>query len=133
VVWKVSRRATPDRKVAAQNPTKPHQFTPWNKHISPRPVFPRLVVPEPLKPRHPSPEIPLSPGELRRQCLEEMLSLVGSWLLERKPDYLRAINVLDKARKSLAARHCDLPFEHTDLHVRSWIDKSTTYVKVTCQ
>jgi hypothetical protein len=29
VVWKVSRRATPDRKVAAQNPTKPHQFTPW--------------------------------------------------------------------------------------------------------
>jgi hypothetical protein len=32
-----------------------------------------------------------------------MLQLVGSWLLERKPDYWRAINVLDKARKSLAA------------------------------
>jgi hypothetical protein len=32
-----------------------------------------------------------------------MLQLVGSWLLERKPDYWHAINVLDKARKSLAA------------------------------
>jgi hypothetical protein len=37
-----------------------------------------------------------------------MLQLVGSWLLERKPDYLHAINVLDKARIRLAT-HRDLP------------------------
>jgi nucleoid DNA-binding protein len=105
VVWKGSSRATSDRKVALQNPTKPHQPTPRNKDISPR-----IVVPEPLKPRQPkhrSPEIPLSPEELRRQRLEEMLQLVGSWLVERKPDYVRAINVLDKARKSLAASRPD--------------------------
>ena len=102
VVWKGSSRATSDRKVASQNPTKPHQPTPRNKDISPR-----IVVPEPLKPRQPKPEIPLSPEELRRQRLEEMLQLVGSWLVERKPDYVRAINVLDKARKSLAASRPD--------------------------
>jgi nucleoid DNA-binding protein len=103
-VWKSSRRATSDRRVAVQNPTK-------RLKLPPRPVFPRRVVPEPLKPgppKPPSPEIPLSPAELRRQRLEEMLQLVGSWLLERKPDYLRAINVLDKARKSLAT-HLDSP------------------------
>jgi hypothetical protein len=33
-----------------------------------------------------------------------MLQLVGSWLLERKPDYWHAINVLDKAWNHLAAR-----------------------------
>jgi nucleoid DNA-binding protein len=93
VVFKGSSRAASDRKVAAQNPTKPLK-------LPPRPVFPRRVVPEPLKPGPPK---PLSPEELRRQRLKEMLQLVGSWLLERKPDYWRAINVLDKARKSLAA------------------------------
>src|ERR1017187_7311986 len=90
VVFKGSSRATSDRKVASQNPTKPHQSTPRNKDISPR-----IVVPKPLKPRppkHRSPEIPLSPEELRRQHLEEMLQLVQSWLVERDPDYLRAIN-----------------------------------------
>ena len=70
---------------------------------------PRIVVPRPLtlKPKHPSPKIPLSPKELRRQHLEEMLELVGAWLLEQKPNYLRAINVLDKARNSLAASRPD--------------------------
>ena len=100
VVWKGSSRATSDRKVASQNPTKSHKPTPRNKDISPR-----IVVPEPLKPRQPkhrSPEIPLSPEELRRQRLEEMLQLVQSWLVERDHDYLRATNVLDKARKHLA-------------------------------
>jgi hypothetical protein len=92
VVFKGSSRATSDRKVAAQNPTKPYK-------LPPPPVFPRRVVPEPPKPRPPK---PLSPEQLRRQRLEEMLQLVGSWLLERKPDYLRAINVLDKARNLLA-------------------------------
>jgi hypothetical protein len=99
VVFKGSSRAAPDRKVAAQNPTKPLK-------LPPRPVFPRRVVPEPLKPGPPK---PLSPEELRRQRLEEMLQLVGSWLLERKPDYWRAINVLDKARIRLAT-HRDSPF-----------------------
>jgi hypothetical protein len=33
-----------------------------------------------------------------------MLELVGAWLLERKPYYLHAINVLDKARIRLKAR-----------------------------
>lgn len=92
VVFKASHRAISDRKVAAQHPTK-------RIKLPPRPVFPRRVLPKPPKPGPPK---PLSPEELRRQHLEEMLSLVGSWLLERKPDYLRAINVLDKARKSLA-------------------------------
>jgi hypothetical protein len=31
VVWKASSRQTSDRKVASQNPTKPHRPTPWNK------------------------------------------------------------------------------------------------------
>jgi hypothetical protein len=93
VVFKDSSRATSDSKVASQNPTKPHP-------PAPRPIIsPRRVVPEPLKRRPPK---PLSPEQLRRQRLEEMLQLVGSWLLERKPDYLRAINVLDKARNLLA-------------------------------
>jgi nucleoid DNA-binding protein len=106
VVWKGSSRATSDRKVASQNPTKPHQPTPRNKDISPR-----IVVPKPLKPRppkHRSPEIPLSPEELRRQHLEEMLQLVQSWLVERYHDYQHATNVLDKARILLATRR-DLP------------------------
>jgi nucleoid DNA-binding protein len=109
VAWKVSRRATPERKVAVQTPTKPLKLTqtPTKRiKLPPRPVFPRRVVPEPLQPGPPKPpisEIPLSPEQLRRQHLEEMLQLVGSWLLERKPDYWHAINVLDKARKSLAA------------------------------
>jgi len=62
-------------------------------------------LPEPLQPGPPK---PLSPEELRRQRLKEMLQLVGSWLLERKPDYWRAINVLDKARIRLAT-HRDSP------------------------
>ena len=119
VACKVSRRATSDRKVASQNPTKPlkltptptkpHKLTPTpTKRINllPRPVFPRRVVPEPLKPgppKQPSPVIPLSPEQLRRQHLEEVLQLVQSWLDEQKRDYLRPENVLDKARKSLAA------------------------------
>jgi nucleoid DNA-binding protein len=105
VVFKASSPATPDRKVAWQNPTKPHRPAPWNKDT------PRIVVPrplKPLKPKQPSPEIPLSPGQLRQQHLEEMLELVGAWLLERKPDYMRAINVLDKARIRLAT-HRDVP------------------------
>lgn len=124
VAWKVSRRATSDRKVAAQTPTKPlkltptptkpHKLTPTpTKRINlpPRPVFPRRVVPEPLKPgppKQPSPVIPLSPEQLRRQHLEEVLQLVQSWLDERKRDYLRPENVLDKARKLLAT-HRDVP------------------------
>jgi hypothetical protein len=138
-VWERSRRATPERKVAAQTPTKPHQLAPIptkphqlaptptkplkltptltkphqlaptpTKRIKlrkriilpPRPVFPPRAVSEPPKP---GPSKPLSPEELRRQHLEEMLQLVGSWLLERKPDYWLAINVLDKARNHLAA------------------------------
>jgi nucleoid DNA-binding protein len=105
VVFKASSSAIPDRKVAWQNPTKPHRPAPWNKDT------PRIVVPrplKPLKPKQPSPEIPLSPGQLRQQHLEEMLELVGAWLLERKPDYMRAINVLDKARIRLAT-HRDVP------------------------
>jgi nucleoid DNA-binding protein len=94
VVFKGSSRATPDRKVASQNPTKP-------LHPAPRIVVPRPLT---LKPKHPSPEIPLSPDELRRQHLEEMLQLVQAWLDERDPDYQRAENVLDKARKLLATR-----------------------------
>jgi hypothetical protein len=100
VVFKSSRPAIPDRKVVSQNPTK-------RLKLPPRPVFPRREVPEPIKPKPPkppSPEIPLSPEQLRRQHLEEMLQLVGSWLLERKPDYSRPERVLDKARKLLAAR-----------------------------
>ena len=93
VVWKSRSQATSDSKVAAQNPTK-------RIKLPPRPDFTRRVVLEPPKPRPPK---PLSPEQLRRQRLKEMLQLVGSWLLERKPDYWHAINVLDKARKSLAA------------------------------
>jgi nucleoid DNA-binding protein len=105
VVWKGSSHATSDRKVASQNPIKSHKPTPRNKDVSPR-----IVVPEPLKPRQPKhrgPEIPLSPEELRRQRLDEMLQLVQSWLVERDRDYLRATNVLDKARNSLAASRPD--------------------------
>jgi hypothetical protein len=98
VVFKGSSRATSDRKVAAQNPTKPYK-------LPPPPVFPRRVVPEPPKPRPPK---PLSPEQLRRQRLEEMLQLVQSWLVEWKLDYQRAENVLDKARNHLAT-HRDVP------------------------
>jgi nucleoid DNA-binding protein len=99
VVWKGSSHATSDRKVASQNATKSHMPTPRSKDISPR-----IVVPEPLKQRqskHRDAEIPPSPEELRRQRLEEMLQLVQSWLVERNHDYLRATNVLDKARNLL--------------------------------
>ena len=99
VVWKGSSPATSDSKVAAQNRTK-------RIKLRPRPVFPRRVVPEPLKPGPPkplSPEIPLSPEQLRQQRLEEMLQLVGAWLDEQKPYYTRSDNVLDKARNRLAA------------------------------
>src|ERR1035441_1760550 len=54
VVFKGGGRATSDRKVAAQNPTKPLK-------LPPRPVFPRLVVPEPLKPGPPKPPGPAKP------------------------------------------------------------------------
>jgi len=50
VVWKESSRATSERKVASQNPTKPQQPTPRNKAISPRPVSPRVVVPKQITP-----------------------------------------------------------------------------------
>jgi hypothetical protein len=102
VVFKASSPATLDKKVAAQNPLLPHRPTPWNKHISPRPVFPRRVVPEPIKPKPPSPEIPPSPGQLRRQRLEEMLQLVGAWLIEQKYYYSIEERVLDRARIRLA-------------------------------
>jgi hypothetical protein len=132
--WNVSRRATPERKVAVPTPTEPLPPTPTKPHqltstptkplklpptpteriklrkrieLPPRPVFPPRVVAKPLQPEPPkprSPEIPLSPEQLRRRRLEEMLQLVGSWLLERKPDYWHAINVLDKAWNHLAAR-----------------------------
>jgi hypothetical protein len=98
-VWKGSSRATSDRKVAVQNPTKRFK-------LPPRPVFTRRVVPEPPKPRPPkplSPAKPLSPEQLRRQRLEEMLQLVGSWLVEQKHYYSRPERVLDKARIRLAA------------------------------
>jgi hypothetical protein len=93
VVFKDSSRATSDRKVASQNPTK-------RIKLRPRPVFPRRVVPEPLKPGPPK---PLSPKQLRRQHFEEMLQLVQAWLVEQKHYYSIAERVLDKARKSLAA------------------------------
>lgn len=93
MVFKGSSPTTSDNRAAAQNPTKPLK-------LPPRPVFQRRVVPEPPKPR---PSKPLSPKELRRQRLEEMLQLVGSWLDEWKPYHWRAINVLDKARKRMAA------------------------------
>jgi len=131
--WNVSRRATPERKVAVPTPTEPLPPTPTKPHqltstptkplklpptpteriklrkrinLPPRPVFTPRVVAKPLQPEPPkprSPEIPLSPEQLRRRRLEEMLQLVGSWLLERKPDYWLAINVLDKAWNHLAA------------------------------
>jgi DNA-binding CsgD family transcriptional regulator len=123
VAWKRSRRATSDRKVAAPTPTKPLKLTPTptkphkltqtpTKRINlpPRPVFPRRVVPEPLKPgppKQPSPVIPLSPEQLRRQHLEEMLSLVQSWLDAQRSNCQRAENILDKARNSLAASRQD--------------------------
>jgi len=100
VVWKGSSPATSDSKVAAQNRTK-------RIKLRPRPVFTRRVVPEPLKPGPPkslSPAKPLRAEQLRRQRLKEMLQLVGSWFVERDPDYTRATNVLDKARNFLAAR-----------------------------
>ena len=92
VVFKGSSRAASDRKVAAQNPTKPLK-------LPPRPDFTRRVVPEPLKP---GPPIPLSPEELWRQHLKEMLQLVQSWLVEQKHYYSIAERVLDKARHRLA-------------------------------
>jgi nucleoid DNA-binding protein len=97
VVFKSSRPAISDRKVAWQNPTKPFK-------LPPRPVFPRPGVPEPLKPKPPSPAIPLGPAELRQQHLEEMLQLVGAWLVDQKHYYSREETVLDKARNSLTAR-----------------------------
>jgi nucleoid DNA-binding protein len=84
-------------KVAPQHPAKPHQPAPRN--VVPRPVT--------LKPKPPSPETPLSPEELRRQHLEEMLQLVQAWFVERDPDYTRATTVVDKARNSLAASRPD--------------------------
>jgi len=57
-------------------------------------------VPEPLKPKQPSPEIPLSP----EQHLEEMLQLVQAWLDEQYKYYQRKENVLDKAKIRLASR-----------------------------
>jgi hypothetical protein len=95
-------------KVASQHPAKPLQPAPNPSKrfkLPPRPVFPRRVVPEPIKPKPPK---PLSPKQQRRQHLEEMLQLVGTWLLEQRPNYLRAINVLDKARIRLAT-HRDVP------------------------
>ena len=81
LVWKGSSPATSDSKVAAQNRTK-------RIKLRPRPVFTRRVVPEPLKPGPPkplSPAKPLRPEQLRRQRLEEMLQLVGSWFVEQEP------------------------------------------------
>lgn len=101
VAWKGSRRATSDRKVASPAPAKPRKLrrNPRKRiELPPRPVFPL-----PLKPEPPGPEILLSPEELRRKHLEEMLSLVQAWFAERRRDYWRAEAVLDKARKLLAA------------------------------
>jgi nucleoid DNA-binding protein len=107
VVFKGSSPPTSERKVASQNPTKPHQPTPRNWNL-----YPRTIVPRPLKPRppkQPSPEIPLSPEQLlQRQHLEEMLQLVQAWFVERDPDYTRATSVVDKARKLLTSRQ-DFP------------------------
>jgi hypothetical protein len=106
VVFKASSPATSDTKVVSLNPAKSLQPAPTPTKrfkLPPRPVFPRRVVPEPLKPgppKHPSPEIPLSP----EQHLEEMLQLVGSWLREQRPKYSREETVLDKARIRLARR-----------------------------
>jgi hypothetical protein len=61
-------------------------------------------MPEALKPKPPSPAIPLSPEQLRQQHLEEMLQLVGAWLLDQKQHYSREETVLDKARIRLASR-----------------------------
>jgi nucleoid DNA-binding protein len=84
--------------------------SPVASDATPHQPAPRIVVPRPLtlKPKHPSPEIPLSPEQLRRQHLEEMLQLVQAWLVERDPDYTRATSVLNKARKLLTSRR-DFP------------------------
>ena len=91
-------------KVASQPPAKPFKPTPWKKDIARRIVLP----PKPIPPKSRIPEAPLSPERLQQQHREEMLQLVHSWLVERKPDYTRAEIVLDKARKSLAT-HRDVP------------------------
>jgi nucleoid DNA-binding protein len=107
VVFKSSSRPTPNRKVASQNPAKPHRPAPWSKNIHPRVIVPRPLKPRP--PKHPTPEIPLSPEQLlRRQHLEEMLPLVQAWLDEQYKYYQRAENVLDKAKIRLAT-HRDVP------------------------
>ena len=93
VVFKASSPAIPDKKVASQNPTKRFK-------LPPRPVFPRPGVPEPLKPGPPK---FLSPEQLRQQHLEEMLQLVGAWLVDQKHYYSREETVLDKARIRLAS------------------------------
>jgi hypothetical protein len=75
LVFKVRSPAITDRKVASQNPTRPHQPAPRNKNFSPRPVSPRIAVP--LKPRPPktqSPEIPLSPEQLRHSISKRCFS-----------------------------------------------------------
>jgi hypothetical protein len=106
VVLKASSPATSDSRVASQNPAQPLKLPPTptkRLKLPPRPVFQPRVVPEPLKPgppKHPSPEIPLSPV----QHLEEMLQLVQAWLDERNNYYQHKENVLDKARIRLAAR-----------------------------
>jgi hypothetical protein len=93
VVFKASSPATSDRKVVSHGPTK---FF--------KPAPPLVVPPKPRPPKLHILEVPLSPEQLRRQHLEEMLQLVQAWLVERDPDYQRAENVLDKARIRLATR-----------------------------
>jgi nucleoid DNA-binding protein len=93
-------------KVAPQHPAKPRKPAPRIKGIRPRPVLPRRVAPAPLRPEPPKPSgpvKPLSPEQLRRQHLEEMLLLVESWLIEQKYYYSIAERVLDKARIRLTA------------------------------
>jgi nucleoid DNA-binding protein len=115
VVWEDSSRATPDREVASQDTPMPPEPTPPTSDrkvarkkliLPPRPtprsknIPPQNVVSEPLKP---SQSKPLSPEELRRQRLEEMLKLVRSWLDKQRDKEWEKIHVLDKARNRMAA------------------------------
>lgn len=136
MAWKVSRRMTPERKVAAPTPTKPLKLTPTptkslkltpapTKRIelpatpteplklTPAPTEPHQLPPTPTKrikfrkrielPPRPVFPRPLSPEELRRKHLEEMLSLVQSWIGEQWNNCQRKENILDKARIRLAS------------------------------
>ena len=101
VVFKASSPVTPDKKVVSQTLTWPLKPAPRKKGIARRIVLP--PKPLSLKPKQPSPAIPLSPEQLRQQRFKEMVKEVESWFDEQYKYYQRATNVVDKARNRLAA------------------------------